>query len=273
MTMSLSNETFVKIRDYIYEKSGIYINDNKKYLIENRLGRILIEHKLQSFDEYFGMISASGNGHHLSRLFDSITTNETYFFREAQHLTILADELIPRLIRGRKIKQPVRIWSAACSTGEEPYTISMMLMERRIMPSQCEIIASDLCDGALASAKRAVYSSYSMRNVPANYLKRYFTPDDSSYALKPEIKQTVTFKKINLIDSGQVLLARKMDIILCRNVLIYFDNQAKHKVISMLYDNLNKGGFLFLGSTESLHSITKAFKSQVADSVIYYEKV
>lgn len=273
MTTPLSDETFIKIRDYIYEKSGIYISDNKKYLIENRLGRILTEHSLQSFDEYIAMICSSRNGRHLRRLFDSITTNETFFFREARQLAILADEIVPRLLKGRKGDQPIRIWSAACSTGEEPYTISMMLMERRIMPSRLEIIASDLSERALSSARKAVYTSYSMRNVPEPYLNRYFMPNGGAYALKPEIKETVTFRKINLIDPGEVLLARKMDIILCRNALIYFDQHAKQKVVSMLYDSLRQGGFLFMGSTESLHSITKAFRSQVVNSVIYYEKV
>ena len=152
--MSLSDSTFKELRDHIYDKSGIHISDSKKYLIENRLTKILEENKLESFDDYLRLIKISSNGNQLTRLFDAITTNETYFFREPHQLNTFTNELFPKMLKEKNGSKPLRIWSAACSSGEEPYTISMMLMENRMGPSHYEIHASDLSKGVLGSAKK-----------------------------------------------------------------------------------------------------------------------
>ncbi|MBC8550885.1 MAG: protein-glutamate O-methyltransferase CheR [Nitrospira sp.] len=272
LKMLLSDSTFKDLRNYIYDISGIYIADTKKYLIESRLSRILQEKKLTCYEDYFKMLKVGINGNELSRLFDAVTTNETYFFREPHQFELLLNTLFPKIMQespGKKIK----IWSAACSTGEEPYTMAMMLNEKFRNLSNVEIYASDISEGVLSSAKKAMYNSYSVRNVPENYMKKYFSPNGQMFDLNPTIKQAVKFMKINLIDDKNIRNARGVDIIFCRNVLIYFDVNAKQKVVSNLYDNLNPGGRLIIGSSESLHNITRAFRPHIDNKVIVYHKV
>jgi len=271
--MTLAETTFKDIRDYIYDNSGIFISDSKKYLIENRLSRIIQEKNLQSFEDYLKLIKFSSNGNELTRLFDAVTTNETYFFREPQQLTVFADAILTKTMEQKKGSAKLKIWSAACSTGEEPYTLSMMLLEKRISPDKFEICASDISEGVLASAKRAVYNSYSIRNVPEPYMKKYFSVCGQSYALHDSVKKTVKFMKVNLIDNKNMSSLRGMDIIFCRNVLIYFDTKAKQKVVSHLYDSLNPGGYIFIGQSESLHNVTRALRPNVINKVIMYQKV
>jgi len=272
LNIPLSEPAFKALRDYIYEKSGIYINETKKYLIENRLSRIIQERKLRSFEEYLDLIKFSANGNELSRLFDAITTNETYFFREPQQLSIFSELIFPHMVKGKKDASGIKIWSAACSSGEEPYTLSMLLMEKHVVPDQYKIYASDLSTGILDTARRAVYTSYSVRNIPEQYLKKYFSSNGQSHSLHASVKETVKFMKVNLIDSKSMKSFRGIDIIFCRNVLIYFDDRAKQKVVSHLYDSLNPGGYLFIGSSESLHNVTRALRPCVINKVIMYQK-
>lgn len=273
LKIPLSDTTFKNIRDYIYEKSGIYISDTKKYLIENRLSRILHETNLNSFEEYLKLIRFNTNGKELTRLFDAVTTNETYFFRESHQLTIFVDEVIPRILNSNNSLKRLKIWSAACSTGEEPYTISMMLMEKKFTSGNFEIHASDISEGVLSSAKNAVYNSYSVRNIPEPYMNKYFKSDGQNFNLSTKVKSTVNFRKLNLIEDRNLKLIKCVDVIFCRNVLIYFDIKAKQRVVSNLYDSLNPGGYLIIGSSESLHNITRAFRPSVINKVIIYQKI
>jgi chemotaxis protein methyltransferase CheR len=273
LNIPLLDTTFKDLRDYIYEHSGIYIADTKKYLIENRLARVLQDKKLNSFEEYLNIIKFCSNGNEMARLFDAVTTNETYFFREIDQLNVFNDDLVPNLLKQNKGKQRLRIWSAACSSGEEPYSIAIMLLEKNFGNMQFEIHASDICESVLASAKKGVYTSYSIRNIPQQYLNKYFIKNDQLYSLSQTVSKSVNFKKINLIDEKHVKSVRGMDIIFCRNVLIYFDAKAKQKVVSHLYNALNPGGYLIIGSSESLHSVTRAFRPSVIKKVIIYQKV
>ena len=273
LNIPLADSTFKNLRDYIYEKSGIYITDTKKYLIENRLSRILQEKKLSSFEEYLKIIKVAANGAELSRLYDAVTTNETYFFREPDQFNTLINEVLPKVLSRKKGSKTIRIWSAACSTGEEAYTISMFLMEKHLSTQQFEIHASDISDAVLHSANKAIYNSYSIRNIPEPLLKKYFTNSGQSYTLNSTVKNSVKFTNVNLLNDARLKSFRNMDIIFCRNVLIYFDTKAKQKVVSNLYDNLNPGGFLFIGSSESLHNVTRALRPNVINKVITYQKV
>jgi chemotaxis protein methyltransferase CheR len=273
LTIPLLDTTFQDLRDFIYEHSGIYIADTKKYLIENRLARILQNKNLNSYEDYLKVIKFCTNGNELARLFDAVTTNETYFFREIEQLNVFIEEFLPKLLTQRNGTNSVKIWSAACSSGEEPYSIAMMLQEKNPSNMKYSIHASDICESVLSSAKKGLYSSYSIRNVPPPYLNKYFNKKEQLFSLSPDIKNTVSFKKINLIDEKSVKLIRGMDIIFCRNVLIYFDAKAKQKVVSHLYNALNPGGYLCIGSSESLHNVTRAFRPSVINKVIIYQKV
>lgn len=273
MNTLLSESTFREIRDYIYEKSGIYIADTKKYLIENRLSRVLQEKNMSSFEEYLKIIKYSSNGTDLSRLFDAVTTNETYFFREPHQLSVLVDEIIPQVGRHIGRGQSVRIWSSACSTGEEPFSISILLREKTSLQRETQIFASDLSQGALESARTAIFNSYSVRNVSPRHLARYFAPFGQAYALNKDVQKSVRFMKANLMDRMELKQLQGMDIIVCRNVLIYFDARSKQRAVSNLYDNLNPGGYLIIGSSESLHNVTRAFRPVVINKVVTYQKV
>ncbi len=270
--IQLSEGTFRELRDFIYRHSGIYINDTKKYLIENRLQRRVLEKHLGSFEDYLYLIKYSGNGTELSELLDAITTNETYFFREPQHFEIIMNILLQERLKAGASR--IRIWSAACSTGEEPYTIAMLLHERgETYRKRVEIYGTDICNRALQSAREGLYSSYSVRNLPKEYLKKYFTPENGNYRLSEEIKQMVRFMRANIVKPQETRSLRGIDIILCRNVLIYFDDKAKKTAVSGLYDSLNPGGVLMVGASETLHNITRAFRPEVHNRTVLYRKV
>jgi len=271
MDTSLQDSTFRQLRDFIYGKTGIFISDSKKYLIENRLLKRIQERNLKGFEEYLQFVKYSSNGDELSKLFDAITTNETYFFREPQQLEVFVNDIVPRVIEKKGTKD-IRIWSAACSTGEEPYTLVMMLAEKTV-GARVEVVGSDISDNVLASAKNAAYSSYSVRNIPGPYLKKYFrTNGQMTYELDRSVRDSVSFSNINLVDEKKVRGIRGVDVIFCRNVLIYFDDKAKQRAVSCLYDSLRPGGFLFVGMSESLHNVTRAFRPVIINKVVVYQR-
>jgi chemotaxis protein methyltransferase CheR len=271
MNMILSDSVFKQLRDFIYEKCGIYIADTKKYLVEKKLAVRLKERNLNSFEDYFSLVKYSATADELLKLFDAITTNETYFFREPLQLAVCVDNVVPMVLEKKPVKD-IKIWSAACSTGEESYTLVMMLLEKKIC-SRIDVVASDISNEVLDSAKKAVYGSYSMRNVPEPYLKKYFRSNGWTHELDLSVRNSVRFMNINLIDAARMHTIQGMDVVFCRNVLIYFDDKAKQKAVSLLYDSLRPGGFLFIGSSESLHNITRAFKPVMFNKVVAYQKV
>jgi chemotaxis protein methyltransferase CheR len=271
MNAVLTDSVFKQLRDFIYEKCGIYVSDSKKYLVEKKLATRLQERNLNSFEDYLSLIRYGSSQEELGKLFDAITTNETYFFREPQQLSVCVDSVVP-MIMEKKNSKDIKIWSAACSTGEEAYTLVMMLLEKRSC-NRIEVVASDLSNEVLESAKKAVYGSYSMRNVPEPYLKKYFRGNGWTQELDTSVKSVVRFMNINLIDPGKMRAMQGMDVVFCRNVLIYFDDKAKQKAVSQLYDSLRPGGFLFVGSAESLHNVTRAFKTVMFDKVVAYQRV
>jgi chemotaxis protein methyltransferase CheR len=270
--LELHDSTFKQISDFIYEKSGIYIPQNKKYLVQNRLLKVIEDNNLKGYDELMYLVKYSPNGKETSRLFNAITTNETYFFREPQQFDIFIDNIVSRVLEEKSITKDIRIWSAACSSGEEPYTISMLMKEKRFNV-RADILASDISTSVLESARRAEYGSYSVRNVPETYLAKYFKNKDGLYALDSSIKNSIRFRNVNLMDKKKVIEMAAMDVIFCRNVLIYFNDRTKEKAVSHLYDSLRPGGFLIIGSSESLHNVTRAFMPITINRVVVYQKV
>jgi chemotaxis protein methyltransferase CheR len=186
----LSDGTFKALRDYIYEKTGIYVPDSKKYFLENRLARRITENKLLSYDDYLPFLRAKGDAE-LKILYCVITTNETYFFREPQQFDVFTKHILPRILDRKKNKE-IRVWSAACSSGEEPYTVAAILKET--MPAvRADIIGSDISDGVLESARRGAYSSYAVRIVPPYYQQKYFRNSGEIYEFDESLRKTVGF--------------------------------------------------------------------------------
>ena len=273
----LDNEMFLKLRDMIYEKSGMYFNDSKRYLLESRIGGRLKECSCKSYDEYYYLLKYDPlRFQEINKLFDAVTTNETYFFRDTFQMEAFEKKIMSLIIekKEKSKKRSIKIWSAGCSTGEEPYTIAILLMENRTLLQNysIEVLASDISENVLTSARKGIYGSYSLRNLSKEHLKKYFSPLDGKYMVNPEVKKLIRYCNINLYDTEKIKSIQNVDIAFCRNVLIYFDNTSKKKVISNIYDSLDQGGFLIIGPSESLHSVSRAFKLLNFNRTIIYQK-
>lgn len=273
----LSHETFCLLRDIVYARSGIAFADTKKYLLETRLIRRLEERNLKTFEDYYYFLTYDHNKEaEFRHLLNSVVTNETSFFRDPVQLEVFKKGVIPRLLeeKYRAGSKTIRIWSAACSTGEEPYTLAMMLMEEGLVQKgfSIEIIGSDISDVVLKAAQTARYDKYSLRNTPDVLLRKYFTPNGDSFVVSSKVMELVTYKNINLFDTGETRMIRGMDVVFCRNVLIYFDEASKKKVSSHIYDSIVKGGYLLVGFSESLHNITRLFKPISIERSVVYQK-
>ncbi len=273
----LSDATFRELRDVVYGLCGIYYTESKKYLLEGRIAKRITSRGLKTFEDYLSLLKSPQSRHEMNQLFEAITINETYFFRAEQQFEAFEKTIMPELIKSKlNVTNPIiRIWSAASSTGEEAYTLAMILLEkvRPIYPNaQFQILGSDINNAVLETARKGIYKEYSVRNVPPNYLNKYFTKQGNTYILSDDVKKIVKFMNLNLYDSVQMRSILNCDIVFCCNVLIYFDIPSKQQVVSYLYDSLNKGGYLFIGYSESLHGISKAFKLVHLPRAMAYKK-
>ena len=262
--LNLSDDVFKKLKDMIYEISGIFFSDQKKYLLETRLSKRLSVLNLSCFEDYYNYLKYSPlKNPEIKELLNSITTNETSFFRDMPQLEVLVDILKQTVkLSGNKAIKNIRIWSSACSTGEEPYTVAILVKENfQSSGIKFEIVGTDISDKVLESAKQGIYTGYTLRNASQSILGKYFDKtSDDEYKIKDEIKNMTVFGSVNLIDAKEVKKYGSFDIVLCRNVIIYFDAESKKKTIENIYEILKPGGYLFLGHSESLHSISTLFK-------------
>jgi chemotaxis protein methyltransferase CheR len=274
----MMDETFILLRDFIYEHSGIYFSDNKKSQLENRLSLRLRANNLPDFDKYYYMLKYDPQAaKELRALFDSVTTNETSFFRSPPQIQAFQEKALPEImqIREQKGEKVLRLWSAGCSTGDEPYTMGIIIKEvlsDRLKEWDVKILASDISEKALKSARSSTYNDYTLRSVPPEIKKKYFVQNGSQFTVSDEIRMLVDLQYLNFNDSKRVKLMKGFDIIFCRNVLIYFDDAAKKRFVAQLYDNLNPGGYLFIGHSESLHNISRAFKLVHFPGALGYKK-
>jgi chemotaxis protein methyltransferase CheR len=271
----MQQEEFFLLRDFIYEKSGIFYTEGKKYLLENRLKNRLSETGVASFESYYYYVRyGDPHGRELHRLFDVVTTNETYFFRNQQQLNSFKT-MMRRRLEGVKEPSLQRIWSAGCATGEEAYTIAILLHqlgEEMSMPIPFVVTASDISVNSLEAARRGIFTEYAMRNVPDGLKERYFTVKNGSYAINDEMKKYVRIDFMNLNDSPSYRKYSQMDAIFCRYVLIYFDEAAKRKALDSLYGCLRPGGYLAVGHSEMLYPFSCSFKPIPAAGAGLYEK-
>jgi chemotaxis protein methyltransferase CheR len=274
----MTDETFILLRDFIYEHSGIYFADSKKSQLEARLVLRLKANNLPDFDKYYYMLKYDPQAtRELRALFDSVTTNETSFFRSPPQIQAFQEKVLTEIIarREKKGEHTIRLWSAGCSTGEEPYTMGIILKEvlnSKLSQWDIKIVASDISEKALRSAKMATYSEYSLRGVAPEIKQKYFITSNGMYKMSDDIITLVDLQYLNLNDSKRVQLMKGFDVIFCRNVLIYFDDEARKRFVSHLYDCLNHGGYLFIGHSESLHNISRAFKLVHFPGALGYKK-
>ncbi len=267
---------FVKLRDFIYRKTGIYFEEKKLYFVKKRVLEHMAKLGFDDFNAYYRFLRFGGDDKALQDLINSLTTNETYFFREFDQLAVFAEECLP-LVCEEKEKMGIRrlrIWSAGCSTGEEPYTLAIILLEMidDLDRWDAKIEATDIDTRALEKARRGVYGPRSVRYVPEEYFKKYFVATEEGFQVRPEVKRLVRFSHLNLFDDVKMRQMKGFDFIFCRNVLIYFDEQARRKVVEHFYRALLPGGFIFLGHSESLSRITTAFEIKRLGGMIVYQK-
>ncbi len=272
----LSDEEFVLLRDFLYQQAGIFVAENRKYLVENRLAARLRELGLHSFGEYHKYLRFDAHrGDELNKFFECMTTNETSFFRNGPQLDVFRDKVLARVLDELRAKgqKKLRIWSAGCSSGEEPYTLAIILAEalkQDLGSWDIRITANDLSLAMLDSARRGLYNSYAIRTTPPDILARYFTREGDVYRIDPKLQRLISFGQINLNDKAQLQKVERSQIVFCRNVIIYFDDEMKRNVISAFYDNLMPGGYLLIGHSESLHNLSRAFKPEHhAGSIVY----
>uniref|UniRef100_A0A831TXK5 protein-glutamate O-methyltransferase n=1 Tax=Geobacter metallireducens TaxID=28232 RepID=A0A831TXK5_GEOME len=272
----LSDEEFRLIRDLIYSHCGIYFDSDATYLLEKRLAKRVQLHHLSGFKDYYHFLKYNRNrDQELSDIMDVLTTNETYFFRESFQLKAFTDEIVPAL-REAKLKNgdlTFRIWSAGCSSGEEPYTIAMLLLDMGCFAGwKVEIIGTDISQRVIQQARKGLYGKSSFRVTDESYIRRYFTEQDGMYRVNDRVRELVTISHLNLLDAGRIALLGRMDIIYCRNVIIYFDQAARRKVIDSFYRTLREGGYLLLGHSESLMNISTAFTLKHLKNDMVYQK-
>ncbi|HSB34104.1 MAG TPA: protein-glutamate O-methyltransferase CheR [Nitrospirota bacterium] len=273
---SLPDDVFRLLRDFIHGYCGIYFDDGSKYLLERRLARRLELHRLKSFEEYYHFLRYDRKREEeLTALIDNLTTNETYFFRENAQLHAFSEEILPDLRERLADRNTLRIWSAGCSTGEEPYTIAILLLESGDWwrDWQVEIIGSDINQRVLHTARKGVYKKGSHRATDPRMLAKYFTLDEKGdYRVIDRVKELVSFSYVNLLDPHKTSLIGGVDVIFCRNVIIYFDREAKKKVIESFYHKLRDGGYLLLGHSESLINLSNAFVLRTLKHDMVYQK-
>lgn len=275
----LDESQFIQLRDLIYEASGLYFTDQKRYLLQSRLQTRLAARGLRSFEEYLYFLKLDpSRREEMNLLFNEVTTNETSFYRNPAQMQAFEEHVLPELIERKKqlgLKR-LKLWSAGCSSGEEPYSMAILInkvLGRERRDWQIDLIATDISTEMLDHAKAAVYSDYAMRSLPDEHKRSSFTrTPDNCWRLSDAIKRDVRFDHLNFTDDARMRLMRNFDVVFCRNVLIYFDLAAKKRFVSHFYDALVPDGFLFLGHAESLHKVSRAFRVEHFPGALVYRK-
>jgi len=260
--LQISKDEFDQLAAYIKANYGIYLKEEKRALVMGRLHNVLLENNIGSFSEYYHHVISDKTGEAAATLINKISTNHTYFMREAEHFYYFRDHVLPYLAAMVRDKD-LRIWSAGCSTGEEPYTLAMIIDEyfgKEKEEWDAKILATDISGRVLEKAKKGIYSNESIATLPPLWRLNYFKKLNSeSSILVDQIKNEVIFRKFNLMEKN-FLFKRKFHVIFCRNVMIYFDAPTKVELVNKFYEYLEYGGYLFVGHSESINREKTKFK-------------
>lgn len=275
----LSDDEFRRVRAFVYERSGLAFEPGKRFLLESRVRKRMRTVGLTELDAYLDLVRSPLRGAaELLELLDELTTHETSFFRSGPQLEVLRRRVLPGLLaaRARHADRSLRVWSAACSSGEEPYTLAMLAAEvlgeeRRRWDVQ--IVATDVSQRMLARARRAEYGPYSLRTAPAYFVQKYFeAPQPQVFRVRAEVARLVEVRFLNFADEAAMRAMKGFHLIFCRNALIYFDRKAKRRCVEHFARAVEPGGYLFVGHAESLHGLTDAFKPVHFPGALAYRK-
>lgn len=261
-SIAISDNELEQLAQIVYQKYGIVLTTKKRALIISRLQPILIKRGFTNFQDYVNFI-AHANEAALTELVNRITTNHTYFFREMAHFDFLTNTAFPEFVEYHKKinSNNLRIWCAAASTGEEPYSLAMQLKEyfgNDYSRWKAGLLATDISEAALEKALEGIYSSEAVNKLPKSLVSRYFAPHESAFKVTSELQKEVVFRKFNLM-TEVFPFKKNFDLISCRNVMIYFDNPTKEVLVNKLYEQLRPGGYLFIGHSESLNGLSTPF--------------
>ncbi len=270
--LRLSDVEFRQLCELFRAHCGFHFDPASRHLLERRLGRRVVELQLGSFAEYHDHLRAGpAADEELARAVDELATNETYFLRERNQLGVLVHELIPELRQQRATR--LSIWSAGCSSGEEPYSIIILAREAGLAPgADLHVYASDISRRALQKARGGVYREASFRQTAAHLREKYFVEKDGLSRISDEITRYVDFIHANLVDRSRIALLGAMDVILCRNVIMYFDADTRRRVVQSFHEKLRPGGYLLLGQSESLMNVSHAFELCQRKGDLVYRK-
>ncbi len=268
---------FELLRDLIWEKSGLFFESTKRQYMWRRIQQRMKQVNCSSVKEYYRLLRSDPAAKELQELLNVMTTTETYFFRNEPQLRAFKEEILPAMLQKKREQGQwhLHFWSAGCSSGEEPYTLGMILREHLpdIEPWKITLLGTDINTLMLRKAREGVYPLRSLRETPEKYRSKYFTAEGEQYRIHDAIKQMVTFHVGNLIDARDAALIHHVDCIFCRNVLIYFNVESCQKVIAMFYETLVPQGYLLLGHSESLYRISTIFQLlKLKHSLVYYKE-
>lgn len=269
----VTQETLNFFFSLLHRESGLTLDESKSYLIETRLEPIADKEGFPSIDDLCRHMRKNPSSNLCQKVVDAMMTTETSFFRDITPFEVLKDVILPNLINTNDKTRKIRIWSAGCSSGQEPYSIAMIICEMasKLRLWDIEILATDIAEGALERARAGVYSQYeTQRGLSATHLTRFFSQQGSKWEIRPEVKRFVKFKKLNFLSGFSII--GDFDIIFCRNVLIYFDVNTKTKILERFTNILSPGGVLLLGGTETPFGITDEFIRVEAEKGVYYKK-
>ena len=276
MARLLSIDNFAKIGEFIYRKSGIFLEEDKHYdklakYIDSRAEEL----ELDNFRKYFFKLRFDDKeGDEFQALMNAITVNETYFFREKDQFEVLVNKILPELNQTMPSNRPLRILSSPCSTGEEPYSMILHIVEegKVVEERDIEVVGIDIDSTVIEKAKAARYTERSVHAIPKNILGRWFDKKTLGYTLSEDLQGTVDFHVANVFDKAQMRKLGKFDVIFSRNMLIYFDDASRKEVAMTFYDMLNPGGYVLLGHAEYMSRIVSVFNAKKVDSTLIYQK-
>jgi chemotaxis protein methyltransferase CheR len=270
----ISLDDFQKFQEYFYRKTGMRFEESKRYFVDKRLVERMKATESTCFRSYFTMLRFETAGTEMQHLINLMTVNETYFFREEYQFEALVNSIMPEIVARKKHGGPIRIWILPSSSGEEAYSVAMCLLERwpGIRDWDVEIISSDIDTNILALAERGQYSPRSVQHVPEAYMRKYFRKCEQGFQIDDSLRDAVEFTRVNLQDAGDVRPYRNFDVIFCRNLLIYFDDQSRKQAAETFFDALRPGGFILLGHSESMSRMSALFKIRKFPEAIVYQR-
>ncbi len=273
----ITDAEYGQIRDYFYKRSGIYFDDSKRYFVDKRVLNRIKATGHSSFRSYFSFLRFDRQQHEFQHLVNLMTVNETYFFREEYQLKAMVHGALQEIVKHKAKGETLRIWSLPCSTGEEPYSIALYLLEfwPELENYEVEIIGSDIDTRVLQKASRGQFNARSVKNLPKFIKQKYFRFDAKTeiYQLNDDIRQCVGFSSVNLHEDSSMAKFARCDLIFCRNLLIYFDDVSRRQAAERLFDALNPHGILFLGHSETMSRVSSLFKVRRFHETTGYQKV